>query len=507
MRHFALALAALIACGGDPPASPEPPSRLRRLSAREIGNVYADLVGERATDGSLPEETYDTGFDNGPRTLTMQTDEAAALERTASAMAQAAVARHRERLVRDCSPDRACVAALLDGFAARAFRRTLSAAERARFTALFDAASSEGDSSLALEITTTAILESGPLLYREELGGKDGTRLTPDETAGALAFFLTGTMADDTLVAAAREGRLASGDDRRREGARLLATPAARDDLRAFVFSWLGVDGVATLAKDPAVYPAYGPALGAAMQRELAHDVDTALFSGDGSLAQLFGASTTSVDDDTLAALYSASKGADVALDPTARRGVLTRAGFLAAHAGADSSNPVARGVFVRSALLCAPPPAPPPNIPRNVAHDSGKTTRERFDDHVRAPMCQTCHDAIDGVGFGFEEFDGIGRLRTEENGVPIDDSGWLKGTDADGTFAGASALEDRLLASGDFSACVARQIFRFAMGRAETAADQRAIDALSVGLARRRFTDALLDFAASDAFVAREAR
>jgi hypothetical protein len=505
------ALGASLACGASMPAAPEPPSRLRRLSAREVGNVYHDLVGERLPDASLPEETYDTGYDNGSRTLTMQTDEAAALERAASAMAEAAVARHRDRLVGACVPERdgaACAAVLLDGFAVRAFRRPLAVAERSRFVALFDAASASGGPLVALEVLTAAVLESGPLLYREELGGADGTRLTPSEAASALAFFLTGTMPDDALAAAAHDGRLATGEDRRREGARLLATPSARDDLRAFVFAWLGLDGVATMAKDPGVYPAYGPALGAAMKRELARDVDAALFSGDGSLGQLFGSSVTTIDDDALAALYGVSPGTDVLLDPGTRRGVLTRAGFLTAHAGADSSNPVARGVFVRSALLCAPPPAPPPNIPRTVAKAKGRTTRERFDDHTRAPFCQSCHDAIDGAGFAFEEFDGIGRLRTEENGVPIDASGWLRGTGVDGSFVGATALEDRLLATGRFADCVARQVFRFAMGRGETAADQHAIDALAGGLTPgRRFTDALLDFAASDAFVAREKR
>jgi hypothetical protein len=213
--------------------------------------------------------------------------------------------------------------------------------------------------------------------------------------------------------------------------------------------------------------------------------------------------------DDRLAAHYGVAAGdgpTRIDLDPATRRGVLTRAGFLSAHAAYDSSGPIGRGVFVRSALLCAPPPPPPPNISRDVPIDLARTTRQRFDDHTANPFCQTCHKAIDGVGFGFEEFDGTGKLRAVEGGEPIDASGLLLDAGGpDAPFVGAAALEDLLIASPRVAACFVKQVFRFAMGRAEAPEDQALLDRLGARFdAHRRVTDLVLDLVADDAFVSR---
>jgi hypothetical protein len=49
-------------------------------------------------------EATDTGSDNGPIGLTVQTDQAVAFERTAGELARAAVERHMDRLVGACEP-------------------------------------------------------------------------------------------------------------------------------------------------------------------------------------------------------------------------------------------------------------------------------------------------------------------------------------------------------------------------------------------------------------------
>jgi hypothetical protein len=516
-----LVLASVIAlvssCGGGASVPPDAPSDTRRLSTREIGNAVFDLTGQALPTDRFLEETYDTGYDNGPRSLTLQTDEAAALERSVSDVAKSVTAQHPERFLGACVPEQdgqaACIEAFLAGFAARAYRRPLAPEEAQALRALMTGTATGGGFALALEIAATAVLEAGPFLYREERGSVDGVhgrRLTPVETASALSFFVTGTMPDDTLVAAANGGRLATADDRRREAARLLATQGARADLREFVLEWLGVRGLGSVAKDPATYPGFDAALGASMQADLAAYVDSVVSQGDGegSLAQLFSSNAAFVDA-RLAALYGVTGGPGVtrvALDPTTRRGVLTRAGFLTAHAAYDSSGPIARGVFVRSALLCAPPPPPPPNIPRTVAADGGRTTRERFAAHTDNPFCQGCHRAIDGVGFGFEQFDGIGRLRVVEGGEPVDTSGLLTDSGGpDAPFVGASALEDLLVASPNVWSCFVKQLFRFAMGRAETSDDRATLDRLGANFgAHRRITDLVLDLVADDAFVFR---
>jgi hypothetical protein len=100
-------------------------------------------------------------------------------------------------------------------------------------------------------------------------------------------------------------------------------------------------------------------------------------------------------------------------------------------------------------------------------------TTRQRFEQHVSNPECASCHTRIDGIGFGFEQFDGIGAYRWMDNGQWVDDRGTVIGTgEIDGDFRGAAELVNRLSGSRLLAACFARQAYRYAMGQVESAQD-----------------------------------
>jgi hypothetical protein len=101
---------------------------------------------------------------------------------------------------------------------------------------------------------------------------------------------------------------------------------------------------------------------------------------------------------------------------------------------------------------------------------DPNATTRDRFAQHTANPFCASCHKHIDPVGFGFERFDAMGKLRDTENGKPIDAKGDMtdveglgKGTSA--PFSDLSTLGKTLGASKAAEACVAKQLYRFTRG------------------------------------------
>jgi hypothetical protein len=132
---------------------------------------------------------------------------------------------------------------------------------------------------------------------------------------------------------------------------------------------------------------------------------------------------------------------------------------------------------------MCMPPPKPPANVPPvppasdpNVAN---LTTRQRFQQHLSMPFCAGCHEQIDGVGFGFEHFDGIGSYRTSEKGQPVDSSGSIIGTgEIDGAYDGALELTTKLSQSRLLADCYVRQVYRYAMGQIEDPRDDlRALD------------------------------
>lgn len=551
-RWAVLITLAVVGCGQAPPgassdnAAPAvvaplvstpiaPVRRLRRLSSREYDNVVRDLLGDATQPArSFVGDVYSNGYDNGSAGLAVQSDQATSYQVAAESLAAAAVARELPTLLGECNGEdaEACADSFLDGLAARAYRRPLTDTERQRLRDVFDeqrllatatvshpssAGPNRRSSSLAAgaQAMLEVVLQSPQFLYREELGATDAgegvTRLTSYEVASQLSFLITGSIPDDELWDAAKTGRLETTDDRRREATRLLGTPLARDTFRSFLHQWLTTDRLSTVTKDHAVYPGFDAAMAASMSGELDRFFDGLLSSGTGSLRELF-TSPASYVDPTLAALYGAQTVGDgfqpVTLDANVRRGVLTRAGFLAVHAAADSSGPVARGVFVLETVLCSPIPPPPPNVPSPPpATDPSVmalTTRQRFDAHVGNATCAGCHRRIDGVGFGFEQFDGIGAFRTTENGQPVDATGRLVGTgETDGAFDGVTELTTRLAGSRRLRDCYAKQAYRYAMGQVEPGGDDLRWLTDSYD-SDDRLTDVLIALITSPSFVTR---
>jgi hypothetical protein len=486
--------------------------RLRRLSNREYDNVVRELLGDTSHPArDFIADAYPNGYDNGSTALTIQSDQADALQVAAEQLAARAAA-DLPRLFGDCNPDPAattakdaglCVDRFLDRFPGRAYRRVLTTLERARLRALYDEGAQSGGAALGAQLVIEAVLQSPQFLYREELGESGApapgvpagfVRLSPFELASELSFLMTGSLPDPTLWAAVAEGRFSTAEDLRREARRLRESAAAATTLRTFLHQWLATDRLPLVIKDAAVYPRFSRALADSMLGELDRYYDHVLGAGGGSLRTLF-TSTTSFLDAPLADIYAvpvpdggdAGGFAATSLDGTSRRGVLTRAGYLTVHADLDSSGPIPRGVFLLDQILCLPPPPPPANIPAapSPADDAmnKRTTRARFGAHVDRADCAACHTLIDGYGFGFEEFDGIGAHRTVENEVPVDSSGTVRGTgDTDGPFVGVSQLSDRLVGSRRLRDCFVRQVYRFAMGQVETTVDRPLLDALAAG-------------------------
>jgi hypothetical protein len=138
----------------------------------------------------------------------------------------------------------------------------------------------------------------------------------------------------------------------------------------------------------------------------------------------------------------------------------------------------VLRGKWVLETILGTPPPPPPPNVPALEEQQAGaapKTVRERLIKHRQNPICATCHNRMDPIGFGLENFDVLGRWRTEEAGKPVDSKGELP----DGTmFEGPEQLKAVLLErKGLFVRNLATKMLGYALGRGLTTEDYCTVD------------------------------
>jgi hypothetical protein len=350
------------------------------------------------------------------------------------------------------------------------------------------------------------MLESPHFLYLVEGPGP----LTQHQLASRLSFFLWNAPPDAKLAGLADSGGLRTIEALRGEAQRMLGDPRAQAMMDDFNLRWLALTKLDILQKDPAKFPEF-EALHPLMREELTRFTSYVLGpQGDGKLETLLTAPYTFANA-ALAKLYGAKVTGDwqkVDLDPTQRAGLLTQSAFLATH-GHEGSAPIFRGIAIREQLFCVDLPPPPPGAdnlfpPPNLT----KTTRDRLIGHRVNPECASCHDLMDVLGYGFESFDDIGRYRTTENNVKIDDSGMLIGTDIDGAFKGPVDLGKRLAKSAQVQKCVTTQWFRYALGRTETDLDKCTLDAVFQKFQKSdfRLPDLLLALVESDGFRIRRA-
>jgi hypothetical protein len=384
-------------------------------------------------------------------------------------------------LLSGCEPvdGDACLEAFVRETGRRLLRGPLDDAEVARYLTV--AATGDGAPE-TYRMVLEAMLQSPRFLYVLELampaGGDTVVPLGPYEMAARMSFFLWQSTPDDALLDAAEEGTLATVDGLRQQAQRMLEDPRAQRALESFHVGWLGLDKLGTVEKDPDVYPDFDGELRAAMLDETRRFVNQVILSGDARLKTLL-TSQESYLEGPLFALYGLEEpsGHDpsdpVALPAGQRAGLLTQASFLATHAHRDDSGPVQRGVVVQSNLLCRPPPAPPNDVPDLPEGGPTETMRELLQKQHQVDGCALCHKSIDGIGLGFEGYDGSGKWRPTQNGAPTDVSGELVDVDVAGPFQGAVELAGKLADSADVRDCVAEQWFRFAFRRAIEEGDE----------------------------------
>lgn len=507
---------------GDPSPGASP---IRRLSGWEYDNTILDLLGDDGhPSASFPQEGG-SGFDNNADVSAVTRLMAGKYMQASEEVAARAVADLGTLLPCDPAADggtneRACIEQWVDAFGPRVWRRPLASEERAAMLALFDEVRASEDLAGATSLVMQAFLQSPHFLYRVELGvpGEQGTaavRLTDHEMASRLSYLLWGSMPDDELLGAAAAGELDSPEAVEAQARRMLDDPKARRMVEHFHEQWLGTIRLATLDKDPVEFPDWSPELSAKQVQEAAAFVDHVFFAGEGTLDELLTAPYTFVDAE-LAEHYGLPMPAGAGLQQTEAAGgmqisgILSLGGVLSAYSKSNRTDPIKRGLLVREQLLCQIPPPPPDDVPLlPPVLDDDATTREQYEQHRADPACAACHQLFDPIGFGFENFDAVGRWRTTENGLPIDASGEVTAIDNAGEFDGVQALGQQLAASDDVAECVTRQWFRFAYGRTESAElDECNIDTLVTTFAEsgHDMRELLVALTQTDAFMFRTA-
>jgi Protein of unknown function (DUF1592)/Protein of unknown function (DUF1588)/Protein of unknown function (DUF1595)/Protein of unknown function (DUF1587)/Protein of unknown function (DUF1585) len=454
---------------------------LRRLSRSEYNNSVADLLADTTHPASAFVADTQVGlFDNTAKTQTVPT--LLAEQYLDSAVTLAEGVQDVNKLL-GCDPaGDACVRGFVAHFGRRAFRRALTSDELSNYMSIYTTTRADSDASTGVRGVLAAVLASPHFLFRFEFGADGASdldnaqQLTAYELSARLANLIWASAPDDQLLDAAESGKLATRDQVETQARRMLADPRARRALAEFYRQWFGLQRIETVSKDHATYPEFDDTLRAAMSEESRRFVEDVLWNGDAKLSTLLTASYSFVNDD-LAELYGVEAPAGggfakVELNPEERAGIMTQAAVLAGYARPDQSSPVKRGQWVRTRLLCQPLPDPPANVPELAQPKQGVSNRERFAMHTSNPACSGCHNLIDGLGFGFEAYDGLGRFRTMDQGVPVDDSGEVTASDVNGNYNGAVELATRLAKSAQVRDCAPTQWMHYTLGRGDESDD-----------------------------------
>jgi hypothetical protein len=260
----------------------------------------------------------------------------------------------------------------------------------------------------------------------------------------------------------------------------MLADRRSRALVANFGGQWLWVRNIRLHQPDPIVFPEFDENLRQALGREIQLFLDSQI-RDDRSVPELLTADYTFVNE-RLARHYGipnvyGNHFRRVTLTDDARKGLLGKAGLLTVTSYPNRTSPVFRGKWLLENVLGAPPPPPPPDVPALQENGGGRaprSVRERMEQHRSNPTCAACHKVMDPLGFALENFDGVGRWRSDEDGRPIDPSGVL----ADGAKVdGPGSLREALVAKREeFVWTVASKLLTYATGRGAEYYDAPAI-------------------------------
>ena len=367
------------------------------------------------------------------------------------------------------------------------------------------------EDDLAIRTLLVTMLQSPYFLYQVEVGEPDPEektrrRLTGYELATRMAYFLTGAPPDDALLDAAAADGLATPEQIRARALELVERPEARDALDAFYEERMKLRGLASLTKDPAAYPAYSTALAAAMREEALLLLRDVVWTNNADYRDLYTAPYAFVNSG-LAQLYGTAPVSGAGFEkrtlPGDRQGVFGQAAFLAREAHPTSTSPTRRGRFVSERVLCIDIPPPPPEVMTELpppVPGMPMTMRERLRRHSENEQCASCHARMDGIGLALENFDGIGRHRATDEGLPIDPSGAVFEV---GAFTGLAGLAGLVRERPELHRCWVRGLYRHGTGHLEVEADEASLAEVDqkFELAQYRLKDLLVELVASDAF------
>ena len=500
----------LLACPDEKPSEPTDPPPIeitpftldpaegvvRRLTQAQYKNSIRDIFGDQIViAGSLEPDSALSGLLTVGASQTsisswgVEQYERVSYKLTSQIFTNETI---RNALV-PCAPtptfDENCAKSFISTVGQRLWRRPLTETELNSLVEISrNSTQVLGQLDAGLEFPLAMMLQSPNFLFRVELGETDPAnasirRYSNYEMAERMSYFLWNTTPDDDLLAAAGRGELVEDEGLAKQLDRMIESEQAKEGVNNFFTELYELHHLDDMTKDPTIFLHFSSELGEDLREETLSVIENHVFTQDADYRDLFITAKTFINR-RLAALYEVRAPTREGFteftftESDGRRGILGHGSLLSIHSHAVASSATLRGKFIRQTLLCGVVPPPPVNVDTSLPEPSGNaiTLRQRIGEHSANPACATCHLLMDPIGLGLENFDGIGRFRTKEEGAIIDPSGTLDGAD----FANAWELADVIRNHPKLSECLVKNLYQYATGNVISRGEQGQVNALS---------------------------
>jgi len=465
-------------------------SFVRHLTRTEYNNTVHDLFGTTLTPAdAFQPDLGASGFDKDSVSQTITPAHMQAFEAGSDNLVEAVFADPtlKGRLVScDLATGNTCIRSTLEAFLPKAWRRPVQPAEVDQLMALAGTeAKAGGSAEEQLKLALRGALTSANFLYLIERDPDPSStaahKLDDYALASRLSYFLWSSMPDSALTAVAAQGMLQDDKVLAGQVTRMLADPKGSAMTNVFAEQWVQLSTIPDHEVDAKLFPMVTAALKQSMVQETKSFFQDVLSTG-APVRSLLAADYTFADSG-LAKLYGlpAPQGSGLvktSVTGTTRiGGLLGQASVLMQFANTVRTSAVKRGAWVLDGLLCSPAPPPPPAVALANAANQGQfdmllqteTQRQFLSDHRAMAQCAVCHNLLDPIGLGLENYDAVGQYRTTDNNQPIDASGQLNASDDKTKFTDARGLAGLLASDDRLASCLERKLFTFALARAPT--------------------------------------
>lgn len=388
-------------------------------------------------------------------------------------------------------------------FMTRAFRRPVEQEDVKRMVDFYGVIRTEFPSfEEAMRETLSMVLIQPEFLYLLEPASESKRTIDDWELATRLSYFLWSTMPDSRLFELASNGTLHDPSILHQEIDRMLDDPKSLRFVEQFCSQWLSLNVVENVAVSRERYPGFDDTLKTEMCKETCAYFAKLLYENQSALLLID--SDFMMINERLAKHYGVEgvfgqsfQSINVIPDQH-RGGLLSQSSILLSNSTGGDSHPVRRAVWIRDRLLNDPPSPPPPNVP-TLAEANPEfhklSVREQLELHRTNEACSNCHRNIDPWGIALENFDAIGKWRTQirrkvgdkDETIPINAKEELP---SGHTVDGLEGLKKHLVTEckDQFAKSLLTRVLSFGLGRTLEIYDQESVEKMSKEFAEDQY-------------------